>query len=188
MAQHRLFDWRHRACLQDGRCVLVRLAAAGDEASIQEFVSRLSPESRYQRFFLALRELPQPLLERMISADVGSAAALLAMAYDFRGSASVVGLAQYAKNDGSDSADVAVVVGERWRHVGLAVHLLTDLSVVAAAFDVAQAEADILRNNGAALHLAGKLGCKVSSGFGSSYLVHVSKKLTMPHSPSAAPT
>jgi len=123
-AQH----WLHRARLQDRRSVLIRRVCRHDALSLQGFVSALDAQSRYQRFFIPLRELTAAMLERLTQPDQRIGCALIALA----GREEVAGVVQYQLIEHNE-AEAAVVVGQRWRRVGLASLLLSDLAIVAAA-------------------------------------------------------
>ena len=162
------------AHLSDGREVVIRTARAGDEPRIQEFVGRLSLTSRYQRFFLALHELSAPALEHLVHGDAQSEAALLAVT----GQGDVVGLVQYVGPETLENAEVAVVVADAWRRIGLGAQLLMHLERVATAAGVEHVEADILRDNIAAIELARKLGARVGRSPNGGGLVRVVRPLS----------
>ena len=161
------------ARLSDSRKVLIRAARAGDEPLIQAFVGRLSLTSRYQRFFLALHELSAPVLEHLVHGDARSEAALLALSEQ----GEVVGLVQYVGPETLESAEVAVVVADAWRRVGLGAQLLMHLERVATAAGVGLVEADILRDNVAAIELASKLRARVGKSPHGGGLVRVVRPL-----------
>lgn len=69
----------YRARLDDSREVLIRAARSSDERPLQAFVGGLWLVSRYQRFFLSLRELPSAMLDHLLRPDTGAEAALLAL-------------------------------------------------------------------------------------------------------------
>jgi acetyltransferase len=169
-----------QARLSDGREVLIRAARTGDEPLIQAFVGGLSLVSRHQRFFLSLRELPPTMLDHLLRADPGAEAALLALNTHGDGTNDVVGLVQYGAASGGRSAEVAVVVADAWRRSGLATRLLSDLAQVAACAGLTHIEADILRDNFAAIKLASKLGANPGISPNGHTLVRVSRELTVP--------
>jgi acetyltransferase len=159
--------------LSDGREVVIRAARGGDEPLIQSFIAALSLASRYQRFFLALHELSAPALEHLVHGDAHSEAALLALAEQ----GEVVGLVQYVGSETLERAEVAVVVADAWRRVGLGAQLLMHLERVATAAGVEHVEADILRDNVAAIELASKLGARVGKSPNGGGLVRVVRPL-----------
>src|SRR5689334_31723 len=119
-------DWVHRLHLADGRGVLIRRAAHDDGPQIQRFMQSLSTQSRYERFLHPLRELTHEMLNDIVQSDEAHGSALLAFPEPAHGE--VVGMAQFDVIE-RGHAEVAVVVGEGWRRVGLATQLLTDLEV-----------------------------------------------------------
>jgi acetyltransferase len=161
--------------LSDGREVVIRAARGGDEPLIQAFIGGLSLASRYQRFFLALHELSAPVLEHIVRGDAHSEAALLALTAQ----GEVVGLVQYVGPETLERAEVAVVVADAWRRVrvGLGAQLLMHLERVATAAGVEHVEADILRDNIAAIQLASKLGARVGKSPNGGGLVRVVRQL-----------
>ena len=58
----------HRT-LRDGTIVLLRPIRASDKASLEESFERLSPESRYRRFFTAMPKLPAGWSENLTDVD-----------------------------------------------------------------------------------------------------------------------
>jgi GNAT superfamily N-acetyltransferase len=158
--------------LADGRWVLVRRAQRGDEEAIQHFVRALSSQSRYERFFVPLHQLTEPMLERITRADDSDTVVMLAL----DGRAEVVGMAQYDVIEDAE-AEAAVMVGEAWRRVGLAKLLLSDLAVVIAAAGIAHVRADILRENRAAIALARQVGCVIDTRSRDPYAIHVVRHL-----------
>ena len=98
-------------------------------------------------------------------------------------STDVVGLVQYGAASGGKSAEVAVVVADAWRRSGLATRLLSDLAQVAASAGLTHIEADILRDNFAAIKLASKLGANPGISPNGRALVRVSRALTIPVKP-----
>jgi acetyltransferase len=165
-------DWVHRMHLADGRGVLIRRAVRSDGPQIQRFMQSLSAQSRYERFFHPLRELTHEMLNDIVQSDEAHGGALLAFADAAH--TDVVGMAQFEVVE-PGHAEVAVVVSESWRRVGLATQLLTDLEVLAASAGIGEAHADIRRGNAAALTLARGVGCVVDTSVRAPYTIHVTK-------------
>ena len=154
------FGWVGTATLRDGRAVFVRPARLGDEPLIQAFVRGLSMQSRYQRFFLPLRELSAEHLKRLTQADARSQATLLAFEPSGPNAPRIAGMVEYAAEPGTDTCEFAVVVGENWRRQGLALRLMDDLRDIAIANGFVQVVIDVLRDNLAALELARRFGAR----------------------------
>jgi GNAT superfamily N-acetyltransferase len=159
--------------LDDGRKVEIRAAKGGDEALIEAFIARLSATSRYQRFFMPLHGLSAAMLDHLVHGDPRCEAALLALTEDRE----VVGLVQYVGPQTLENAEVAVVVADAWRRIGLGAQLLRHLERVATAAGVGRVEADILRDNIAAIELAAKLGARIGKSPNGGALVRVVRPL-----------
>jgi GNAT superfamily N-acetyltransferase len=108
------------------------------------------------------------MLSRLTQPDQRLGCALIAMA----DRSEVAGVAQYELTDRNE-AEAAVVVGERWRRVGVASLLLSDLAVLAAANGVEKVRGDSLRGNDAAIALARNLGCVVDKRMHDPHALHV---------------
>jgi len=113
------------------------------------------------------------VLEHIVHGDAHSEAALLALTAQ----GEVVGLVQYVGTETLERAEVAVVVADAWRRVGLGVQLLMHLERVATAVGVGHVEADILRDNIAAIELASKLGARAGKSPNGGGLVRVVRQL-----------
>ncbi|PWT74637.1 MAG: hypothetical protein C5B46_03715 [Proteobacteria bacterium] len=152
------FGWVGTVKLRDGRQVFVRPARLGDEPLIQAFVRGLSVDSRYQRFFLPLQELPPDHLKRLTQSHPKTYAALLAFDSSAAHSPRVAGIVEYGAEIRGEACELAVVVSEDWRRQGLALRLMKDLADVAAANGFTRVVIDVLRANVPALELARRFG------------------------------
>lgn len=165
----------NRVRVRDGRTVLIRRAAPEDEAALQRFVITLDALSRYQRFFNPLRELTGGMLAHLVRHDPRDASALIA----FGGPrcTEIAGLAQYDVINRGE-AEAAVLVGERWRRVGVASALLSALAALAAVAGIERVRADILRGNVAALTLAREFGGAIDTRVQDPLAVQVVKSIS----------
>jgi RimJ/RimL family protein N-acetyltransferase len=143
--------------LRDGRAVTVRAIRADDRDRLQSAVRRLSPESRYTRFFSPLRELPPQLLERATHPDTDRELQLVAIAGGDSDEEIIAG-ARYAATDTDGDCEFGVAVVDDWHGVGLARQLLETLMRAARERGFARMEGYILASNGAMLGLAKRLG------------------------------
>jgi hypothetical protein len=55
--------------LNDGTPVCIRRVRREDEARLKAGIARLSPQSRYLRFFSGMREAPPQVLRALVSVD-----------------------------------------------------------------------------------------------------------------------
>ena len=67
--------------------ITIRPLGADDAERLLGLGGRLSPQSRYQRFFTPLAALPEPLLHRLLAVDHNDHEALAALADDGDGAA-----------------------------------------------------------------------------------------------------
>ena len=139
---------------RDGRSALVRPVRASDAPLVQQFVRELSPQSRRNRFFGAVRELAPAQLERMTRFDGTSGLGLAALADDAR---RIVAIAQQVVCD-PPYAELAVVVADDWQRQGLGERLVAALLAHAARTGIAAMHGSVMAANGPMLALASKLG------------------------------
>jgi len=140
----------------DSRLAIRELRPA-DAPRVQEFVRRLSLQSRRMRFFSPISELAPRQLERVTS---GSGPDDLNLgAFDAAGR--IVGLAQYVVEDDA-SAEFGVVVDDALQRSGLGTRLVDRLLERARARGLAALHGVVLGDNWPMLGLAAKLGFELS--------------------------
>lgn len=162
---------------------VVRPIRVTDEASLQQFVRNLCPESRYSRFMMAIRELPEDMLDKLAHPEPGREVILVASSPD----ADIIGLAQYVADESGDGCEVAIVVADAWQRMGLGTDLLVALISVAQRNGIAHVNADVLADNYAMLALARKLGCEARINRQAPYLVLITRGLESPRVAMHAP-
>jgi RimJ/RimL family protein N-acetyltransferase len=91
-----------------------------EDDAIREFYARLSPRTRYLRFFSPMPSLPDSVLRLLTSVDQHRSLALVAE--DDTGHGDVVGLASFGAID-QDRVEVALVVRDDWQHQGVGLEL-----------------------------------------------------------------
>jgi GNAT superfamily N-acetyltransferase len=143
--------------LRDGRTVIVRAIRPDDRDQLQAAIRRLSPHSRYTRFFSPLRELPPQLLERATHPDAERELQLVAVAGTGAAEQIIAG-ARYAATAEAGTCEFAVAVVDEWHGLGLARQLLAMLMRSARTRGFAHMEGYVLASNVAMLGLAERLG------------------------------
>lgn len=128
--------------LKDGSTVHVRTVRPGDEAAILEFLDRLSPESRYFRFFSGAPNLKEAARRAAIS-DLTERCNLVAT---LGAEATIVAQAGYVRTE-VDGAEVAFAVADAFQGRGISTILLGQLAEVAEAVGIASFEASVLSEN-----------------------------------------
>ena len=109
-----------------GRVGLARLDGTDGERLAGLF-ARLSPTTRYRRFFSPVSRLDQIQLERLVDIDHHDREAVAAVLGD-----DVVGVARYARVD-AETAELAVVVADDWQGQGVGTRMLAKLAELARA-------------------------------------------------------
>jgi GNAT superfamily N-acetyltransferase len=98
--------------------MIVRTADAADLGPVGDFLGRLSPETGFRRFFTGLGRPSLGLVRRLVARDTDRGAWVAE-----EGDA-VVGHASWTLVDGSDVAELAVVVEDGFQRAGLGAMLI----------------------------------------------------------------
>jgi RimJ/RimL family protein N-acetyltransferase len=140
-----VFPAEHR--LHDGTRVRLRLIGPADRDKLLAGFERLSPESRYWRFFSAMPRLPPSLLTRLTDTDGRDHLAIGAELSGDDG-APLVGVARFVRlADEPDTAEASVAVVDDLQRRGLGRLLLRELSAAARAHGVQTFRAHVLGGN-----------------------------------------
>jgi len=129
-----------------------------EDAHIEDdFVRGLSPQSKYFRFMQALHELTTKMLVRFTQIDYFREMALIATT-ELEGATRQVAVGRYVTNPDGTSCEFAIVVGDDWRHRGIASRIMMSLMEVARSRGLQRMEGEILSENSDMLSLVRKLG------------------------------
>ena len=143
--------------LKSGAAITVRFVEPRDADTIQNYFRGLSTRSRYNRFFGAMSQLPQTLLERFIHVGEADQFSVVAtMQVDDQ--ETVVGEARYAFDFQASSFEFGLSVDDRWQGHGIATALMKNLECRAAALGAEHMFGDTLRSNETMISLARKSG------------------------------
>lgn len=155
-AMHAVADCRERIALFDGRRVIVCPVDPKDASAEQQFVTALSPSSRYRRFHFGIRNLPEQLLREMTEIDQRQHVALVARPET--ADDTIVADARYVRSADSDEAEFAVMVADAWQGAGLGRELLQRLGRHARASGLRRLYGDVLWGNEPMIGLVRSLG------------------------------
>ena len=111
--------------LGNGMAVTIRPIRPDDAPRLQALLARLSPESIFLRFLEYLKALTPEQASSLANVDYHSRMALVA-ALEQDGQEQVIAVARYAVvgADQPDTAEVGIVVEDRFQNNGLGTHLL----------------------------------------------------------------
>jgi GNAT superfamily N-acetyltransferase len=135
--------------LKDGRRVILRPGLPSDrELLVQEF-NRLSPESRYRRFFAPVKTMSGALLDYLTSVDYVDHFAWAALSAEPGpgGEPRGAGVSRYVRLDDPEAAEMAVTVVDDWQGKGLGRILLDALVLEALENGITRFEGDVLMEN-----------------------------------------
>jgi GNAT superfamily N-acetyltransferase len=140
--------------LRDGSAVDVRPIASDDRRLLVDAFERLSPESRYRRFFSPVTRLSDRQLDYLTDVDHHDHEALVAID---PGTEDAVAVARYVRTR-PEVAEPAIVVADDWQGRGLARLLLDALADRAREEGIGSFVAPVLAENRAAIRLFEQLG------------------------------
>jgi len=139
-----------RTRTRDGTELLIRQVRPNDKRLIAEGMERLSPESRYRRFFRPLDRLSERDLVYLTEIDHTDHEALAAIDPE---SGDLVGVARYVRGAEPHLAEVSVAVGDPWQRRGVATALLERLAERAREERITHFVALVLDENVEAIRL-----------------------------------
>jgi RimJ/RimL family protein N-acetyltransferase len=130
--------------------LLLRAVRPDDKRRISSAFDRLSPETRYRRFFAPLPRLSEQDLRYLTEVDHHDHEAIAAINPE---NGMIVGVARYVRSDDPTEAEVAVVVGDPWQGRGVATALLQRLVTRAREEGIDHFVALVMSDNSEALEL-----------------------------------
>ncbi len=147
--------WREEHVLADGTRVLLRLISAADRELLRRGFERLSPTSRYLRFFTTKPELSEGELDCLTDLDDVDRLAIGAIQLDpDGGEGDGLGVARFARVPGEPAvAEPAVAVIDHAQGRGLGKLLLSRLAIAARERGVERFRCEVLAANRGVLHL-----------------------------------
>ncbi len=142
--------------LRDGRRALLRPLERDDGERLKQAFNRLSPTSRYRRFFRSIDEMSDRELAYLVNVDHHDHEAILAL--DPQQDVAL-GVARYVRaGEDVHRAEAAVAVADDWQGIGLGRALLEHLSERARAAGIDHFTALIQSDNRRAIDALTALG------------------------------
>ncbi len=140
-----------------GLDVFLRPAKITDEPLLKDFFYGLSGESLYKRFFSARKDMPHKRLQDFAAVDYSRKMVILATVVD-REREAIVGIGQYELNSDMHSAEVALVVADRYQGQGVGRELLSYLILLARRRGILGFTGEVLLDNSGMVQLFEKMG------------------------------
>jgi acetyltransferase len=162
--------------LRDGARIVIRPIRPEDRQIEKDFVHDLSDESRYFRFFNALRDLSEAALTRFTQVDYDKEMALIAVICE-NGRETEIGVARYSINPDGKSCEFAIAVADAWQRKGVGSKLMQSLMDAARNRGLEIMEGWVLAGNTRMLALMDGLGFAIQANAGDPSLRHVVKNL-----------
>jgi L-amino acid N-acyltransferase YncA len=142
--------------LRDGTVVRLRRIGPDDAPRLIALYDRLSLDTRYHRFFSAMRRLPPDWARFLATVDHRTRLALVVESPEDRDA--VIAVARYEPAGAPDTAEVAFVVQDGWQDRGLGTILFQRLLEAARANGIRRFRAWVLADNRRMLDLIARYG------------------------------
>lgn len=139
----------------------IRPIRPDDAQREREFIARLSPQSRYQRFMHSLGEPGPEFIDRLVHVDHHRTMALVAVVKE-NGEERIIGVARYAADD-DEQCEFAVAVADDWQCRGVASTLVPLLFEHAARQGFHTIHGTVLAENRRMIEFARWLGLTVDA-------------------------
>ena len=120
--------------LADGAVVPIRMIRPDDAPALQRLHSRLSAESIRLRFFGGMKELPAQKAKHFAHVDGLNSFALVAL--DPTDHDEIIAVVRFDCEEGTDKAEYAALVEDRWQGRGLGVGMTRQLINEARGRDI----------------------------------------------------
>lgn len=144
--------------LNDGIPVCIRPVSPDDEQRLKDGIAKLSPQSRYLRFFSGMREAPPQVVRTLVSPDGHDHIAWGALRSDLADTPALGVVHAFRDRDDPDAAEFSVAVVDEYHGRGLARLLTAVLLMDCAREGYERFTVHVLPENRPALALARSLG------------------------------
>ena len=152
--------------LQDGTRVCIRQVRESDAAAMRAGIAKMSPRSRYLRFFSGATNVPEWVIERLVSGDGAQHLAWGAIAVDAAGEPAIGVVHAFRDADDPDSAEFSVGVLDEYHGLGLGKLLVATILLAARAEGLDHFTAETLAENGSAVSFVRSLGGELMASGG----------------------
>jgi len=142
---------------RSGLNILLRPVKIGDEPLMKDFFYALSNDSMYRRFMSVRMDMPHERLQEFGIVDYASRMMILAIV-ESDSKENIAAIGQYEINEKMHTAEVALVVKDKYQNMGVGHDLLTYLTRLARGRGLLGFTAEVLVENKSMLNLFKKMG------------------------------
>jgi RimJ/RimL family protein N-acetyltransferase len=142
---------------QSGQHILLRPVKIGDEPLMKDFFYGLSNDSMYRRFMSARMDMPHERLQEFGVVDYSISMMILAIV-EGDSKETIAAIGQYEINKQMHTAEVALVVKDKYQNMGVGHDLLSYLTRLAKRRGLLGFTAEVLVENKPMLNLFKKMG------------------------------
>lgn len=164
-------DYREHVLLKNGEGLALKPATLEDIPLVRSFMKRISPESLRMRFMVSVSAIPEEMISELCSGDFTQSGCLLAIIKDDE-EEKAVALGNYVAVGNGHSAEVALLVEDKYQGKGIGTLLVERLAGLAAANGFIDLEAEVLKDNQQMISLFKNSGLEKHRVWGSD-TVHV---------------
>ncbi len=155
--------------LENGRPVCIRTIEASDEARMRAGIARMSPRSRYLRFFSGAAAPPDWVIERLVEPDGHLHLAWGAIDIDEPEQPAIGAVHAIRPREDDPSAEFSVAVVDDYHGLGLGKLLAATILIDAQAEGLTEFRAHTLAENRRAIDFVKSLGARLVGHDGGTY-------------------
>lgn len=145
--------------------IFLRPVKISDEPLLKDFFYSLSDNTIYSRFVSARKDRPHKWLQDFVVIDYTKELVILAVIGQ-KEKEIIVGLGQYILNEGMHTAEIAIVISDKFQNKGLGSELISYLTYLAKKQGLLGFTAEVLVRNESALRLVEKMGFEITKSSG----------------------
>jgi acetyltransferase len=149
--------------LRDGTKILLRPIKPEDEPAHHDFLSKITSQDLYYRFFRAVNKMTHPTLARFTQIDYDREMAFIAVTEDDEGNPETLGVARAVADADNEEAEFAIIVRSDMHGRGLGQQLMEKLIRYCRDRGTGHLVGQTLRENKSMRKLAEKFDFKSSS-------------------------
>lgn len=159
---------------RDGTAIQLRPIRPDDEPLLHDLASHMTREDLRLRFLSPIHTLPHAMAERLVHLDYDREMALAAL-HD----GTILGIARYSAELGSDIAEFAIAVRSDWSGHGVGYLLLTRLIEIARDAGIAELVGEVMAENHRMVEMCRELGFTIRRNPNDATLIRARRRLAL---------